>query len=85
LTNSLSGLSFEIKKLGISTGYLGLVYYLAILGLLIGVQLLQTRISITKFLSKKPLIIRWGIYIVILLGILFFGQYGDSQFIYFQF
>ncbi len=38
-----------------------------------------------EMVNKRPAFVRWGIYYIILLAIMFFGAFNDSQFIYFQF
>lgn len=49
-------------------------------------QLLQPRApQIAKAMAAWPLVIRWGVYLVLLLGIVLFGVYQKAQFIYFQF
>jgi D-alanyl-lipoteichoic acid acyltransferase DltB (MBOAT superfamily) len=57
----------------------------ASIGVLILVQLLQTRWSIMQILSQKPIWIRWTAYYSLLLAILLFGNFGGKPFIYFQF
>jgi len=52
---------------------------------LIFVQLMQRKGSIIKFLSAKPIYMRWPIYVIILWSIIFLGQFGENQFIYFVF
>lgn len=56
----------------------------------ISIDLLHNRgISIKKFILNQQIIYRWGIYIAIIITIIFFGAYGSgyeqAQFIYFQF
>ena len=54
--------------------------------LLMGIfHFLQERGSIKEMLSKKPVLVRWSIYCILILSILFFGVFSSEQFIYFQF
>jgi len=38
-----------------------------------------------KYLTDKPLIVRWGVYYILLAMIFFAGYFGNLEFIYFQF
>ena len=38
-----------------------------------------------EMVNKRPAAVRWAIYYVILLSIMFYGVFNESQFIYFQF
>ncbi len=49
------------------------------------VELWEGRSTIVQRLNKSNVIIRWGFYYTIILLIMFFGYFGQSQFIYFQF
>ena len=48
-------------------------------------HLIQRHGSIRHMLSKKPLLLRWSIYYLLIMCIILFGQYGKNEFIYFQF
>lgn len=50
-----------------------------------GVQLLHGRFSLTRFLAYRPLALRWSVYASFVLGLVLFGVFRKSQFIYFQF
>jgi len=41
--------------------------------------------DVLDFVSKKPLIIRFSIYYVLILALILFGAYDNQAFIYFQF
>ncbi len=52
------------------------------------VELFQQKNDLYKILQRKNIIIRWSLYTMLILSIVVFGIYGDydeSQFIYFQF
>jgi D-alanyl-lipoteichoic acid acyltransferase DltB (MBOAT superfamily) len=49
------------------------------------VQLIERKDNIRNVLSKKPIWVRWSMYYVIVIGIIFFGVFGKNNFIYFQF
>lgn len=48
------------------------------------VQLIQSKVNITQYIAKKPLLFRWAVYIAFTGYILFFRSSG-AEFIYFQF
>lgn len=64
-------------------------FYLSavLIGLLVSSDLLLANFSLSRTLSKFPLILRWGLYYAIIASVLFSGLYGTGaqQFIYFQF
>jgi D-alanyl-lipoteichoic acid acyltransferase DltB (MBOAT superfamily) len=45
----------------------------------------QEKISITRLVSRQHLAVRWTCYYALLLGIIIFGVFEESAFIYFQF
>ncbi len=49
------------------------------------IHLTQEKVSIIRLISRRPLWIRWACYYAILMGILFYGVFEESAFIYFQF
>ncbi len=49
------------------------------------VHLVQRKRSIIAMVKQKPLAVRWGLYYLLLIAIIFFGVYENRQFIYFQF
>lgn len=49
------------------------------------VHILRKQDTIEQLISKQKVVLRWGIYLVILLWILAFGESGGENFIYFQF
>jgi len=55
------------------------------IGLLIFVEVIQERFPWIEILSKTPGWVRWPIYYAGVLAILFLGNFGTKQFIYFQF
>lgn len=52
---------------------------------LISVQLLQRSKLLSEEISKKPLVLRWGLYYAGLIILIIFGVFNTSSFIYFQF
>jgi len=50
-----------------------------------GVHWWQRRGGIRAFLRQRPLWMRWAVYYALTYTVLFFGKFGEQQFIYFQF
>jgi D-alanyl-lipoteichoic acid acyltransferase DltB (MBOAT superfamily) len=63
------------------------VFLIAILSILFMeyIHLIQRHSRIRAMLSTKPKWLRWSLYYLIVLSIIFFGVFNKSQFIYFQF
>jgi alginate O-acetyltransferase complex protein AlgI len=53
--------------------------------LLLGAQILQSRVDVQDLLGRMPLAVRWGAYYALLIAMLAFGQFDETEFIYFQF
>jgi D-alanyl-lipoteichoic acid acyltransferase DltB (MBOAT superfamily) len=53
--------------------------------LLEAIQFLEPRVSLSAGLARLPTLVRWPAYAAITFGIVLFGVYRESQFIYFQF
>jgi alginate O-acetyltransferase complex protein AlgI len=56
----------------------------AILALEIG-QLWNGAVSVTSFVGKMPMAVRWALYAGFVMTVVMFGVYKQMQFIYFQF
>jgi alginate O-acetyltransferase complex protein AlgI len=79
------GTVFGIKNGEISIEYfftsVGFVFFLIIIEKIQG----QHRSVLHMLRSETPAYIRWAVYYTMLVLLLFFGVYGEKQFIYFQF
>jgi alginate O-acetyltransferase complex protein AlgI len=49
------------------------------------VEIVHPRVSLTGFIARRPLVLRWSAYTALILGVVLFGVHRESQFIYFQF
>jgi hypothetical protein len=49
------------------------------------VQILESRMALSSKITRMPMILRWPTYAAITFGIILFGVYRETQFIYFQF
>ncbi len=81
--------TFDLKSLlhpfMIGFNFKDLIFSLTFVSLFFFAQLLQRKIEIIKFISEKPAIIRWALYIVFTFVILEFGKFDNRQFIYLLF
>jgi alginate O-acetyltransferase complex protein AlgI len=62
-----------------------LILSLILILVLESVHHIQSKYGISTILIKKPLYIRWSLYCLLVLSIIFFGVFENRQFIYFQF
>lgn len=80
---SFDGIYEIVESLGLSKIKLIItVFSIAILEIF---HLMQRHGSIRHMLRQKPIWLRWGIYYILIFWILLFGEYGQPEFIYFQF
>jgi len=61
------------------------VWALLMIALLLTVDFLHMRYGFTTLFNRLPTLIRWSSYNLVLVIIVFFGAWGNQQFIYFQF
>jgi alginate O-acetyltransferase complex protein AlgI len=78
---------FEIKG-GYGLNFGGpyeIIITLAALLVLLLVDFLREKDLPANFIGSRPVVLRWALYYVLLLSILLFGEFGITEFIYFQF
>jgi hypothetical protein len=79
-------LSQERKELlYLNLNFLNFSIAVALIIVLCVADLAQRKQSIRQILSSKPALIRWSAYITLILSIIFLGNFGSQDFIYFQF
>ena len=90
IVKRIGGMSFDIKswihslsQLGIDKN--GLLMAFASIAIMELVHLLDRNESVLVKVRRLPLIPRWGIYYAFMIYFLFFGSFGQQDFIYFQF
>ena len=73
--------------LHMANGFLNVAIVCVMIVIILILNYVQTKpaYSFQTQLNKRPLWVRWAVYYFIVFFILLFGQYGESQFIYFQF
>jgi len=69
--------------LGFGVSYLKVSF--AAIAILVFFDLVDSKESVWGLLSRQPWYIRWFVYYALLSGILFYGVFEQSEFIYFQF
>jgi len=77
-------LSFSGVYFGAMTRW-GLIVAFASIVFMESMHLLQEHFRMRQFLSNKPLMLRWSLYLALLFIILLFGVFNETPFIYFQF
>ncbi len=78
--------NFNTKGLGMQKSEL-IVSFIAVV-LLAVYELIQEKLSVGAVLRRRPVVIRWAVYLAVIAVIILFGVYGDAnstQFIYFKF
>jgi len=75
------------RETGLSLGLCSSGFILSLLLILFVelIHLIQRHGSIRHMLTDKPFLVRWSFYYCLLLGIIVFGVFNQTQFIYFQF
>lgn len=76
IKESISGLGLSRNEFYIAIASIGFMEF---------VHLVQRHGSIRHMLRDKPAWFRWSLYYAMLFGIIFFGVFRETQFIYFQF
>ena len=62
-----------------------LITVLIAMGWMIFIEAIERLDEMRHPFSRRPIWVRWGIYYVCILFLIFFGEYNDQAFIYFQF
>jgi D-alanyl-lipoteichoic acid acyltransferase DltB (MBOAT superfamily) len=80
--------SFNFKtggyKFGIGQFEFWMLIILIILSMILEVYTSKKE-GLVKYISAKPAYLRWGFYYLIILFIIFYGEFGENNFIYFKF
>jgi alginate O-acetyltransferase complex protein AlgI len=82
----LAGIKMSVKSLyrsGLNRHEL-IIAFVSI-GLMEFIQMIEKHSKMRQMFSEKPLLARWTIYYALILFLIFFGEYNDHSFIYFQF
>ncbi len=62
-----------------------LITVLIAMGWMIFIEAIERLDEMRHLFSRRPIWVRWAIYYVCILFLIFFGEYNDQAFIYFQF
>ena len=55
------------------------------IGLMEFIQIMEKQSKMRQMFSERPVLVRWTLYYALALFLIFFGEYNDHAFIYFQF
>lgn len=62
-----------------------LIFTLLSIVIMVVIERIEPLRNMRQMFSKRPILVRWATYYFIILYLLFFGEYNDQAFIYFQF
>jgi len=62
-----------------------LIFTLIPIVFMVVVEGIESQKDMRQMFFKKPILFRWVMYYVIILSLIFFGEYNDQAFFYFQF
>jgi len=62
-----------------------LITVLIAIAWMIFIEIVEKQEKMRHFFATRPILVRWTIYYVLILFLIFFGEYNDQAFIYFQF
>jgi D-alanyl-lipoteichoic acid acyltransferase DltB (MBOAT superfamily) len=83
---SLKGVNMSFKTLySLGLDRYELIIALASMGLMELVEGVEPLRNMRQMFFERPVLFRWGMYYVVILFLIFFGEYNDHAFIYFQF
>ncbi len=85
LKNLFSNISLNLSNVAIGIGWSGLIILLSSIIFMEIIHIIQEHIGMRRFLSDRPLFVRWSAYVLIIIFILLFGAFNGTAFIYFQF
>lgn len=88
ITNMFKGSFNNLYDQAINLGLDSFQLNLAIIsiGLMEIIHLIQEKVgSIRVSLGKAPILVRWSLYLILVLWVIIFGSFGSQEFIYFQF
>lgn len=84
--SDVEGIRMSLKSLyGLGLDRYELIIALIAIGLMEIVQWMVPSENMRRMFWEKPLYFRWAMYYILLLFLIFFGEYQDHAFIYFQF
>lgn len=83
---SLQGLKMSATSLyGLGLDRYQLIVSLMSIGLMELIEGIESLQNMRQMLSNRRILFRWGTYYAVILFLIFFGEYNDQAFIYFQF
>jgi alginate O-acetyltransferase complex protein AlgI len=82
----LAGLKMSVKSLyGSGLNRHELIIVFVSLGVMEFIQVLEKQAHMRQMFSGRSVVVRWSLYYVLVLFLIFFGEYNDHSFVYFQF
>ncbi|MDA1196368.1 MAG: MBOAT family protein [Nanoarchaeota archaeon] len=85
LTHLFTNLTFAQLNIQMGAKWISLIVAVGVIAFMEFVHLIQEHKTIRQFMSNKPVVLRWIVYLAIILAIIIFGVFNNTPFIYFQF
>ena len=80
------GLNFKAGGYGLGIGQFSFFLTILLIVFAMAAEIIAAKKGgIVKIVSSKPLFLRWGLYFLLVVLILVFGEFGETKFLYFQF
>jgi len=77
--------SFNFSESALNFNHLLLAKSFFLVGIIFIVNLIERKKDIVTFISEKPVFMRWSVYYAAGILLLFLGNFGIQEFIYFRF
>ncbi len=77
--------SFNFSKQALNFNHYLLLKSFLLIGIVFIVNLIERKKDIVSYISEKPVFLRWSVYYLAGVIMIFFGNYGIQEFIYFRF
>jgi alginate O-acetyltransferase complex protein AlgI len=85
ISHMFTNWTLDINSWGLDMDWKDLIYYCGLIAFMEFIHIIQEHVKMREFLSDKPILIRWSLYLFILMMIILFGIFDNTTFIYLQF
>jgi len=83
--NILFDINLNLSNVYIGLSWTELVFALVSIVIVVSVNILQEKTSVEKIFCRSPGFVKLTLYLAIIFAIIIFGEFGNKEFIYFQF
>ncbi len=85
IIKSITTVSFNIESMNVLHNLYGLKLAIVLIIFMKGVEFIQKDCDFSGLLTSKSIWVRWPVYYMLLIGIILFGHFDLTTFVYFQF